>query len=126
MTMLAFKKDFFKAPKKKAKVIKETDVIAYGRKRLADHYGCVSEKFVSPSRRSVPDDIVTIDRAVIKNYPGFLTVIRSNIFFIEYKAPGKLPTEAQQRDHERRRAMGVTVLVIDSYVAVETYFPPTH
>lgn len=62
--------------------------------------GGVAEKFTSPGRRSVPDRLVTL--------PG------GDIFFVELKVPGKKPTEAQKRDHERRRAMGCDVYVIDN------------
>jgi hypothetical protein len=41
--------------------------------------------------------------------------------FVELKAPGKKPTPAQQRDHERRRAMGFRVEVLDSIEAVDEF-----
>lgn len=62
--------------------------------------GGMCEKFTSPGRRSVPDRVVTL--------PGGVVV------FVELKAPGKKPTELQQRDHERRRALGCDVRVIDT------------
>ena len=62
--------------------------------------GGMAEKFTSPNKRSVPDRIVTLPGGVI--------------FFVELKAPGKLPTELQQRDHTARRALGCDVRVIDS------------
>lgn len=62
--------------------------------------GGTCEKFVSPGRRSVPDRLVTL--------PG------GKVIFVELKAPGNKPTEAQQRDHERRRALGCEVRVIDN------------
>jgi hypothetical protein len=62
--------------------------------------GGLCEKFVSPGRRSVPDRIVTL--------PG------GRIVFVEVKAPGKYPTELQERDHARRRKLGCEVWVIDS------------
>lgn len=62
--------------------------------------GGMSEKFTSPGRRSVPDRIVTM--------PG------GRIIFVELKAPGKKPTDAQWRDHSKRRGMGCDVRVIDS------------
>lgn len=67
------------------------------------------EKFTSPGRRSVPDRLVTL--------PGGI------IIFIEVKAPGKKPTDNQSRDHERRRALGCTVLVIDSSEGIDDAFP---
>ena len=62
--------------------------------------GGMAEKFTSPNKRSVPDRIVTLPGGVI--------------IFVELKAPGKLPTELQQRDHAARRALGCDVRVIDS------------
>lgn len=67
------------------------------------------EKFTSPGRRSVPDRLVTL--------PGGI------IIFIEVKAPGKKPTDNQSRDHDRRRALGCTVLVIDSSEGIDDAFP---
>ena len=62
--------------------------------------GGMAEKFTSPAKRSVPDRIVTL--------PG------GGIVFVELKAPGKKPTELQLRDHEKRRALGCDVRVIDN------------
>lgn len=62
--------------------------------------GGMAEKFTSPARRSVPDRIVTMPDG--------------QIIFVELKAPGKKPTEAQERDHAKRRAMGCDVRVIDN------------
>lgn len=67
------------------------------------------EKFTSPGRRSVPDRLVTL--------PGGIMI------FIEVKAPGKKPTDNQSRDHEHRRALGCTVLVIDSLEGIDDAFP---
>ena len=61
--------------------------------------GGMAEKFTSPNKRSVPDRIVTLPGGVI--------------IFVELKAPGKLPKELQQRDHDIRRALGCDVRVID-------------
>lgn len=62
--------------------------------------GGMAEKFTSPAKRSVPDRIVTL--------PG------GRIVFAEIKNVGKKPTPAQQKDHERRRALGCEVVVINS------------
>lgn len=62
--------------------------------------GGMCEKFTSPSRRGVPDRIVTL--------PG------GKIVFVELKATGGKLSVLQQRDHARRRALGCSVLVIDS------------
>lgn len=62
--------------------------------------GGMCEKFTSPSRRGVPDRLVTL--------PG------GRIVFVELKAPGKALSVLQERDHARRRALGCSVFVIDS------------
>lgn len=69
--------------------------------------GGIAEKFVSPTRRAVPDRIVTL--------PG------GRIIFVELKAPGKKPTDLQARDHERRRSLGCDVRVIDSMEAARAF-----
>ncbi|EPA6917233.1 VRR-NUC domain-containing protein [Escherichia coli] len=60
----------------------------------------VAFKFVSPGRRSVPDRIVLL--------PG------GRIIFVECKSPGKPPRPDQLREHGRLRALGFTVVVLDS------------
>ena len=62
--------------------------------------GGMAEKFVSPGRRSVCDRIVTLPGGVI--------------IFVELKAPNKHPTPLQELDHERRRALGCDVRVINT------------
>lgn len=69
--------------------------------------GGTCEKFVSPGRRSVPDRLVTL--------PG------GKVIFVELKAPGNKPTEAQLRDHARRRALGCDVRVIDNMDDVDAF-----
>lgn len=69
--------------------------------------GGMAEKFTSPGRRSVPDRLVTL--------PGGITI------YVEMKAPGKKPTPLQLKDHERRRALGCDVRVIDSVEAVDAF-----
>lgn len=71
--------------------------------------GGVAEKFTSPGRRAVPDRIVLL--------PG------GEMLFVELKAPGRKPTRSQQADHDRRRALGYRVEVIDSIEAAKTFTP---
>lgn len=68
--------------------------------------GGLCEKFVSPSRRSVPDRIITL--------PG------GKVFFVECKAPGKRPTEKQLADHQRRRELHADVWVVDCEDEIES------
>lgn len=72
--------------------------------RRIKELGGLCEKFTSPGRRSVPDRLVTLPN--------------NRIIFVELKAPGKKPTELQKRDHERRKALGCEVRVIDSIEGV--------
>ena len=76
--------------------------------------GGLCEKFSSPGRRSVPDRIVTLP----VDYDDYCDY---TIIFVELKAPGKKPTKAQLKDHERRRALGCEVRVIDSLEQVEEF-----
>lgn len=69
--------------------------------------GGLCEKFTSPGKRSVPDRIVTL--------PG------NRIIFVELKAPGKTPTELQQRDHAKRRALGCDVRVINTLEEINAF-----
>ena len=68
--------------------------------RKVKKLGGMCEKFTSPGRRSVPDRIITLPNG--------------KIVFVEVKNTGKKPTELQLRDHERRRALGCDVRVIDN------------
>ena len=68
--------------------------------RKVKKLGGMCEKFTSPGRRSVPDRIITMPNG--------------KIVFVEVKNTGKKPTELQLRDHERRRALGCDVRVIDN------------
>jgi hypothetical protein len=71
--------------------------------------GGTCEKFTSPARRSVPDRIVCLPGGVVE--------------FVELKAPGKKPTEKQERDHQRRRALGCVVRVVDSLEGIDNAYP---
>lgn len=68
-------------------------VVSYARS-----LGFGAEKFSSPAKRSVPDYLFTA---------GIFH------FFIEFKAPGKEATEAQAKDHNKRRDRGELVFVCD-------------
>jgi hypothetical protein len=81
----------------------ERDIEAYLVKRCKE-IGALCDKFVSPQRRSVPDRLITFGGRVL---------------FVELKATGKKPTEAQVRDHDRRRAAGAEVVWLDSQFGAE-------
>jgi len=73
----------------------ESTVIRYARSK-----GFYARKFTSPSNRSVPDDL--------------LLNLRGEVFFIEFKRLGKMPTHAQQHEHDLITSNGGTVHVIDN------------
>lgn len=87
------------------KKVRESDVEAYLKRQCTAH-GWTSEKFKSPNKANVPDQIVSIGD--------------SEVFFVECKAPGRKPTPGQLRDHERRRAAGYRVYVADSKDIVDS------
>jgi len=57
-------------------------------------------KFTSPARAAVPDRLYISTKGLM--------------WFCEFKRKGKLPTPAQQREHDRLRMRGVVVYVIDT------------
>ena len=61
--------------------------------------GGTCEKFTSPGRRSVPDRIITLPKG--------------KIIFVEVKKKGKKITRSQKNDHDRRKALGCDVRVIE-------------
>lgn len=65
-----------------------------------EKYDFIAYKFTSPARRSVPDRLFCGPRGLH--------------FFIEFKAPGKLPTPKQAREINRLIALGHLVYVIDN------------
>lgn len=73
-------------------------------KRVAE-CGGITRKVKFEGRRGAPDRVVML--------PG------SIIFWVECKAPGEKPEDHQEREHKRMRAMGQSVVVIDSYAAIE-------
>jgi hypothetical protein len=102
----------------KPRRIRESKVESYLVKEV-EKRGGVAEKFKSPGRRNVPDRIISWPETIFPRgewapYPGWVE-------FVECKRPGEKPTPAQHRDHERRRAMGFRVTVVDSIEAVDTY-----
>lgn len=66
-----------------------------------------AQKFSSPNKRSVPDRIVIL--------PG------GRIVFVELKATGKRPTQAQEREHARLRKLDAEVYVIDHKAGTDKF-----
>ncbi len=84
----------------------ERDVEAHLVKRVKEAGG-MAYKFTSPGRRSVPDRLVI--------WPD------GEVEFVELKAPGAKATPLQLREHEKLRALGQTVHVLDSKAEVDTF-----
>ena len=73
----------------------ETAVCEYAKKQ-----GFLVYKFTSPNRAAVPDRLFVRPDG--------------SVFFIEFKATGKKPTPAQEREHLRLRGHNAEVYVVDT------------
>lgn len=72
-------------------------------------------------RRNAPDRLVLIQVTYVK--PLVIKFIPRAIW-VELKATGVKPSEAQLREHERMRSYGLDVRVIDSYEGVDALWQP--
>ncbi|MFT4465944.1 MAG: VRR-NUC domain-containing protein [Sodalis sp. (in: enterobacteria)] len=61
--------------------------------------GGIAYKFVSPRRLGVPDRLVVL--------PG------GRLLFVECKVPGQKARPSQRREHDRLRALGCEVIVLN-------------
>jgi hypothetical protein len=95
--------------KKSAKKPVRESVVEAAHMQAVKADGGISFKFVSPSRRSVPDrlDLRPIPEAVRE-------LVAKYVRFTECKRPGEVPTPSQHREHERLRELGFTVDVVNS------------
>jgi hypothetical protein len=75
---------------------------------LAKRSGGLALKWTSPAFAGVPDRIV---------FHG-----QGRVTLVELKATGKKPTALQCRVHDRLRALGMDVRVVDSYGGVDDLF----
>ena len=73
----------------------EAKVCEYARSK-----GVLAYKFTSPARAAVPDRLFIAQDG--------------RMWFCEFKAAGKKPTPAQEREHTRLREQKVNVFVIDN------------
>lgn len=87
--------------------MRESEIERADRKRVAADGGMLL-KFVSPGRNAVPDDILLMPVP-----PEHREIVARYFRFCEYKAPGQKPRPNQIREHDRLRALGFTVDVID-------------
>lgn len=79
--------------------MRETSVENYLKDEVVK-IGGKCKKFVSPGSRGEPDQIVLM--------PG------GRIWFVECKAPGKEAKPQQRKRHKELRALGFTVLVLNT------------
>lgn len=94
--------------------MKESEIERADRKRIAQEGGLLL-KFVSPNRIGVADNIL------LNPVPEEYRELVGRFFrFVEYKRPNTVPRPSQVREHERMRAMGFFVDVIDSKPKKET------
>ena len=96
--MLQLDGDLKKGKVEKRKLL-EKDIESPVCKYARDTHQMKTEKFTSPGRRAVPDRLFSMRGG--------------RVFFCEFKAPGKVATPAQEKDHAERRAMGFAVYVVD-------------
>lgn len=85
-------------------VMKEKDIEDYLVKQVREKLDGIAYKFTSPGRRSVPDR---------------MCVVYGEVFFVECKAPGKVATPAQLREHAKLKALGQWVYVTSSKYVVD-------
>lgn len=91
--------------------MRESDVEQYLIKRVQAIGGEV-RKVQWVGRRHAPD------RLVMWKAAPFVGLVQTAIW-VELKAPGQKPRAGQEREHERMRAMGQRVEVVDSLEAVD-------
>lgn len=70
-------------------------------------------------RRGAPDRLVLVPHDPRRFPPGNTLLNPPRSIWVELKAPGVKPEAHQLREHERMRAMGQRVVVIDSIEGVE-------
>lgn len=106
--------------------MREREIEAYLVKRVQAMGGEVRKvQFIG--RRGAPDRLVMLPAVVIdvdgKPVIGFsdrgVSTRQARTFWVELKAPGKVGEPHQLREHERMRAMGQRVFVIDSLAGVD-------
>lgn len=82
---------------------------------VASACGWLTRKFKTPSRRASPD------RMFFKLNPATLL---GYLFFVEFKAPGEIPTPAQYAEHDVYRKQGFKVYVVDGKQSFLDVFVP--
>lgn len=88
--------------------MREAEIEKHDRRRIREEGGMML-KFVSPGRNGVADNIVL--RPVP---PEHQEIVAQYFRFAEYKRSNGKPRPSQVREHERMRALGFRVDVIDA------------
>jgi hypothetical protein len=96
--------------------MRERDIEAHLVKRVKELGGEV-RKVQWIGRRGAPDRLVMLPAKMLHPFP--VLDRPSATIWVELKAPGVKPEPHQVREHERMRAMGQRVVVIDSIEGVE-------
>jgi hypothetical protein len=91
--------------------VRESEIEKYLAKRVRELGGeCRKVQWVG--RRGAPDRLVMLPADLVRNGA-------TNSVWVELKAPGQKAKPHQLREHDRMRAMGQRVVVIDSLEGVE-------
>ena len=98
--------------------MRERDIERHLVKRVKELGGEV-RKVVWPGRRGAPDRLVMLPRGLRPVSPTVDEMREAATLWVELKSPGVKPESHQLREHERMRAMGQRVVVIDSIEGVE-------
>ena len=89
-------------------VVRERDIVAYFQRRVKDH-DAFARKVRWEGRNDAPDWLLI---------HGYAMSVR----WLEFKAPGGKPTPGQLIEHDLLRKYGQTVLIVDSFEAVDALF----
>lgn len=107
------------AVRRKARLVRESAIEKYLVKRVKELGGEV-RKVTWPGRRGAPDRVVMLPERPELACSMVMTVESApQTIWVELKAPGKKAEPHQLREHERMRAMGQRVEVIDSKEGVD-------
>jgi hypothetical protein len=102
--------------------MRERDIEAHLVERVRE-LGGEAYKFVSPARRNVPDRLVLLPvgrrAAGDPDFSPIEYIFGQCVLFVEIKAPGKKPSDGQLREHQRLRALGFRVEVVDTKHGVD-------
>lgn len=95
--------------------MKENMIEEYLKKRVASFHGEIRKvKWIN--RHGAPDRLVLLPAVDTRGPAG---VLPAKQLWVELKATGKVAEAHQEREHERMRAFGLCVEVVDSLARVD-------